>query len=183
MEYQLRGVNQIQVNAKIGLSFASGLRAIVRQDPDSHPGRRDPGSGDRRDCRPVGPDRAPPVQHPSHQRFRRRHYPPSGYEGREFFIEFNPPGDSGPASCPDHLHRLQKADPARGEIAAGHGAPRRNPVPGNLFFRRGVRGMPEYRVQGKEGHLRIPAGGRDIRKEIVANAAPKESRRSPPGKG
>ena len=34
MEYQLRGVNQIQVNAKIGLNFASGLRAIVRQDPD-----------------------------------------------------------------------------------------------------------------------------------------------------
>jgi general secretion pathway protein E len=34
VEYQLKGVNQIQVNAKIGLSFASGLRSIVRQDPD-----------------------------------------------------------------------------------------------------------------------------------------------------
>lgn len=34
VEYQLRGVNQIQVNPKIGLTFASGLRAIVRQDPD-----------------------------------------------------------------------------------------------------------------------------------------------------
>ena len=34
VEYQLRGVNQIQVSPKIGLSFASGLRAIVRQDPD-----------------------------------------------------------------------------------------------------------------------------------------------------
>jgi len=34
VEYQLRGVNQIQVSSKIGLSFASGLRAIVRQDPD-----------------------------------------------------------------------------------------------------------------------------------------------------
>ncbi|MCL6582091.1 MAG: type II secretion system ATPase GspE [bacterium] len=34
VEYQLSGVNQIQVNPKIGLTFASGLRSIVRQDPD-----------------------------------------------------------------------------------------------------------------------------------------------------
>jgi general secretion pathway protein E/type IV pilus assembly protein PilB len=34
VEYQLRGVNQIQVNTKSGLSFAAGLRAILRHDPD-----------------------------------------------------------------------------------------------------------------------------------------------------
>ncbi|MCF8037199.1 MAG: type II secretion system ATPase GspE [Desulfobacteraceae bacterium] len=34
VEYQLRGVNQIQVNPKIELTFARGLRSIVRQDPD-----------------------------------------------------------------------------------------------------------------------------------------------------
>src|SRR5216110_3425419 len=34
VEYQLRGVNQIQVNVKSGLSFAAGLRAILRHDPD-----------------------------------------------------------------------------------------------------------------------------------------------------
>jgi general secretion pathway protein E len=34
VEYQLRGINQIQVNPKIGLTFAKGLRSIVRQDPD-----------------------------------------------------------------------------------------------------------------------------------------------------
>ncbi len=34
VEYQLRGVNQIHVRSQIGLSFASGLRSIVRQDPD-----------------------------------------------------------------------------------------------------------------------------------------------------
>ncbi|MCP3965535.1 MAG: Flp pilus assembly complex ATPase component [Lentisphaerae bacterium] len=34
VEYQLPGLCQMQVNAKIGLSFASGLRSIVRQDPD-----------------------------------------------------------------------------------------------------------------------------------------------------
>jgi len=34
VEYELSGVNQIPVNPKRGLSFASGLRSILRQDPD-----------------------------------------------------------------------------------------------------------------------------------------------------
>ncbi len=34
VEYQLKGISQIQVNPKIGLTFARGLRSIVRQDPD-----------------------------------------------------------------------------------------------------------------------------------------------------
>ncbi len=34
IEYQLKGVGQIQVNPKIDLTFARGLRAILRQDPD-----------------------------------------------------------------------------------------------------------------------------------------------------
>ncbi len=34
VEYSLQGVNQIQVNNKIGLDFASGLRSILRHDPD-----------------------------------------------------------------------------------------------------------------------------------------------------
>ncbi len=34
VEYQLKGVNQIQVNPKINLTFAAGLRSILRQDPD-----------------------------------------------------------------------------------------------------------------------------------------------------
>jgi len=34
VEYQLRGVNQIQVSNKTGLTFAAGLRAILRHDPD-----------------------------------------------------------------------------------------------------------------------------------------------------
>ncbi|MGZ4309396.1 MAG: GspE/PulE family protein [Gaiellaceae bacterium] len=34
VEYQLPGVNQVEVNAKIGLTFARGLRTILRSDPD-----------------------------------------------------------------------------------------------------------------------------------------------------
>ena len=35
VEYQLEGVNQVQVNPKRGLTFASALRSILRQDPDT----------------------------------------------------------------------------------------------------------------------------------------------------
>lgn len=34
VEYQIQGINQIQVNPKVNLSFANGLRSILRQDPD-----------------------------------------------------------------------------------------------------------------------------------------------------
>lgn len=34
VEYKMQGVNQIQVNADVGLTFANGLRSILRQDPD-----------------------------------------------------------------------------------------------------------------------------------------------------
>ncbi len=34
VEYSLAGINQVQVNPKAGLSFARGLRSVLRQDPD-----------------------------------------------------------------------------------------------------------------------------------------------------
>ncbi|WP_320164511.1 ATPase, T2SS/T4P/T4SS family [uncultured Trichococcus sp.] len=34
VEYQLEGINQVQVNAQIGLTFATGLRSVLRQDPN-----------------------------------------------------------------------------------------------------------------------------------------------------
>jgi len=34
VEYNIDGVNQVQINEKTGMTFASGLRAVVRQDPD-----------------------------------------------------------------------------------------------------------------------------------------------------
>jgi len=34
IEYQLHGINQVQVNSEIGFTFAAGLRSILRQDPD-----------------------------------------------------------------------------------------------------------------------------------------------------
>src|SRR5690606_10633674 len=34
VEYQLEGINQVQVKEEVGMTFATGLRSILRQDPD-----------------------------------------------------------------------------------------------------------------------------------------------------
>ena len=34
VEYNVDGINQVQINEKVGMTFASGLRSILRQDPD-----------------------------------------------------------------------------------------------------------------------------------------------------
>ncbi len=34
VEYQLEGINQVQVNSNVGMTFAAGLRSILRQDPN-----------------------------------------------------------------------------------------------------------------------------------------------------
>ncbi len=34
VEYQIKGISQIQINPKVGLTFATGLRSVLRQDPD-----------------------------------------------------------------------------------------------------------------------------------------------------
>ena len=34
VEYKMEGINQIQVNPEVGLTFATGLRSVLRQDPD-----------------------------------------------------------------------------------------------------------------------------------------------------
>ena len=67
VEYQLEGINQIQVKPQIGLNFADALRAIVRQDPDIIM------IGEMRDLETrahrgaVGPHRPPGILHPAYQ--------------------------------------------------------------------------------------------------------------------
>ncbi|VFT40084.1 general secretion pathway protein E [Pseudomonas aeruginosa] len=68
IEYHLEGIGQTQVNAKVDMTFARGLRAILRQDPDVGDGRRDPATG-----RPpeiavqASLDRPPGALDPAHQ--------------------------------------------------------------------------------------------------------------------
>ena len=86
VEYQLARINQVQVNAKVGLTFAKGLRSILRQDPDVIM------VGEIRDLETAeiaiqaaltgGNLRA---FHAAHQRRAQRHHPSPLYEGRTLF--------------------------------------------------------------------------------------------------
>ena len=68
IEIQIAGVNQMQINAKAGVTFASGLRSILRQDPNVIlVGEiRDRGNGGHR--APGRADRPPAAEHAAHQR-------------------------------------------------------------------------------------------------------------------
>ena len=75
VEYQLHGITQIPVNEKKGLTFARGLRSILRHDPDKiMVGEiRDDRDGADRDS--VRADRPPGVHHRPRQQRDRRHRP------------------------------------------------------------------------------------------------------------
>jgi general secretion pathway protein E len=72
VEYEMKGINQIAVRPEIGLTFAMGLRHILRQDPERDHGRRNPRPGDGGDRHPRRADRPPGVQHAAHERRAQR---------------------------------------------------------------------------------------------------------------
>ena len=59
VEYKMEGVNQIQVNSDVGLTFANGLRSILRQDPDVVMGGGDPRQRDGQPRRSGSADGPP----------------------------------------------------------------------------------------------------------------------------
>ena len=76
IEYQLQGVGQMQVKPGIDLTFASGLRSILRQDPDIIMIRNS------RDCRSVGTHRAQGFFNAAYQRCSQRNNPSARHGSR-----------------------------------------------------------------------------------------------------
>ena len=76
VEIQLPGVGQIEVNAKIGLTFANGAALGPAPGPERDPGRRDPRPRDRRDRDPGLAHRPPGVLDAAHQRRAERDHAP-----------------------------------------------------------------------------------------------------------
>ena len=72
VEYELKGINQIAVRADIGLTFAMGLRHILRQDPNVVMVGRNPRHGNGGHRHPGIADRAPGFFHAAHQRCAQR---------------------------------------------------------------------------------------------------------------
>ena len=132
VEYHVDGVNQVQINEKQGLTFASGLRSILRQDPD----RRD-----RHARRHHRPRRA--LDHP-YQRRRRHHRTSRGHRRGALSCRQRPARRHLPASGAPHLPEVpQGLHPRRrGAEPDGSAAPRRS----QILPRRGLPRLLQHRL-------------------------------------
>ena len=79
VEYYLPGVNQCEVKAKIGMTFARIIRAMLRQNPEHPPGGRNPRFGDGRDRNSGSSDRTLGFQYIAHERCAQCHYTSGRY--------------------------------------------------------------------------------------------------------
>ena len=115
VEYQLRGVNQIHVKPKIGLTFAAGPPAHRPPGPRRDHGRRDPRPRDGRDRHPGGAHRPPGVLDAAHQRRARRDHAPPGHGRRAVPRRVGAGGRAGPAPRPPRSARAagSRTNPTR----------------------------------------------------------------------
>ena len=107
VEYELKGINQIAVRPDIGLTFAMGLRHILRQDPNVVMVGRNPRPGNGRHRHPRVADRAPGLQHAAHQRRAERVHAVDGHGHRAVPRRLVGRGRHGATPHPHHLSALQ----------------------------------------------------------------------------
>ena len=114
VEYQLEGINQIQVHPKIGLTFGTHAAEHPPARPGHHPGGRNPRPGNGGERHPGVADRAPGLQHAAHQRRGRGLYA-AGRHGRRAVpgLQHGRGGD-GPAAGARVVSALQRALPPEG---------------------------------------------------------------------
>ena len=151
VEYWLQGVNQGQTNHKAGFTFARGLRAILRQDPDVIMVRRrfanpeNAGDGDR--SLADRPHRALDAAY--HQRGRHRD-PALGDGPRAVSAGVSRERHLGAAARAPHLHHVSEA--------GAHAGAASEPLLGRrtraTLPRGGVSGLPRDRVPGPVGRAR-----------------------------
>ena len=154
VEYEVEGLIQVPINPEIGVTFASCLRSILRQDPDKILVGRDPRPGDGRDLDPGVAHRAHGLHHAAHQRRA---------------LGGHPAARHGPAHLPHHGHRRSRAGPAPGAEDLqllpdrvypqpgshhGAGADRRAGRRPEMVLRQGLRQVQQHRLQGPHGNLR-----------------------------
>jgi type II secretory ATPase GspE/PulE/Tfp pilus assembly ATPase PilB-like protein len=150
VEYQLKGITQIPINEKKGLTFARGLRSILRHDPDKiMVGEiRDPETAQ------IAIHRSPGVHDGARQQRARRARPLPEHGGRALSVRVGPQLRARPAARAVHLHAVQAPgdhfprDDGRVGTRSGAAA-----VAGVL--RRGrLHRVRRDRIQGAHGHLR-----------------------------
>ena len=123
VEYQMDGINQIHVNPQIGLTFATGLRHIVRQDPDVIM------VGEIRDRETadiairVGAHRPLRLLDAAHQRRAQRHHAPDRHGRGELPDHLVAGGGAGAAAGAADLPALQVRRPGRALTPEGETDP------------------------------------------------------------
>ena len=150
VEYQIRGITQIPVNEKKGLTFARGLRSILRHDPDKIMVGEIRDTRNGADRHSVRAHRPPGVHHrPRQQRGRRdRPFPEHGRRALQlcFGAELHPGAAAG---APD-LQLLSYS----GALSAGRARSQRpgsgTMVEGAVLRRPGLHRMRRHRVPGTD---------------------------------
>ncbi len=174
IEYQLRGVNQIQVKPQIGLNFASLLRSILRQDPDVIMVGEIRDLRDGADRGAGGADRAPGAVHGAHQLGRRHHRPAARHGAGGLPADRRAARRAGAAAGAAAVRALPAAGAggagagARGSGWSARGGPTRAVAPGRLPA------MPRHRLPRAAGDRRVPAP--DAR-DRAADLRPRRPRR------
>ncbi len=156
VEYQLPGITQIPVNEKKGLTFARGLRSILRHDPDKIMVGEIRDAGDGADRDPVRAHRPPRLHDRPRQQRGRRARPVPEHGRRALQLRVGAELHPGPAPGPPDLPVVQ-AGRCRPRRAA---APRLGPrSPGATASSRSTRaaGASTATARGTAGARRSPS--------------------------
>ena len=166
VEYRLAGINQVQINPKAGLTFASGLRSILRCDPDIIM------VGEIRDKETAqiavesALDRPLGAVHPPHQRCARRAVP-SDRDGRGTVLDrFRRRLRHRPASGPQAVRVLSRGLPHHQEMLErlGFSPEVVQNLEGYPALQVGrLRSLQRHGLQGAPRYLRDHAGDRGRR--------------------
>ena len=182
VEFNLAGINQVQVRESIGLNFAAALRSFLRQDPEHHPRRRNPRLRDGGNRRQGGADRPPRALDAAHQR-RAEHDQPSDEHGHRAVPgrELGAP-DLRPAPRAPHLHATARAASARAGGAHPGRLLARGRELGHADEGRRLRALQPDRLQGTRRPLRSHGDQRgtaraDSRRRLGPRAAAQGDRR------
>ena len=132
IEYYIDGIGQTQVNTKVEMTFARGLRAILRQDPDVVHDRRDPRPRDGADRRAGEPHRTPGALDPAHQHRGRRGHAPARHGHRAVPALLEPHRRARAAPGPGAESGEQAALPGRRLRAAAAQSAARGSLAGAL---------------------------------------------------
>ena len=160
VEYQLFGITQIPINEKKGLTFARGLRSILRHDPDKIMVGRDSRQRNGADRDQLGAHRPPGVHHRARQQRARRAGPIPEHGRRSLPVRVGAQLRAGAAPGARHLHALQAAD--EGDASAARGVRARSGAREHArVLRRGrLHRVQRHRLQGPSGDLRAARSDR-----------------------